>query len=99
MDSQTERLLKELMAKYGNLPIIPEETGKFFYILVSSIKPKNILEIGTCIGYSAIWLAEAAKKHGGKVTTIEIDKEDAGIAIENFRKANLNNISLINGDA
>lgn len=99
MDNNTSRILKQLEVKYGNLPIIPEETGKFFHILVSSIRPKNILEVGTCIGYSAVWLAEASKKYGGNVTTIEIDNENAKIAAENFRNANLSNISIINGDA
>src|SRR3989338_11295753 len=99
MDKHTEKLLKGLENKYTNLPIIPEETGNFFHILVSSIRPKNVLEVGTCIGYSAVWLAEAAQKHGGKVTTIEIDKENAGIAAENFKKANLSNIKIISGDA
>ncbi len=99
MNKNTGELLKQLQLTYSNLPIIPEETGKFFYILVSSIKPKNILEVGACIGYSTIWLAEAAQKHGGKVTTIEIDKGNAEIAVENFRKADLLNINIISGDA
>ena len=36
-------------------------------------KYKNILEIGTSTGHSTIWLAWAASKSGGKVTTLEID--------------------------
>ena len=99
MNKQIEELLKLLEKKYGNLPLIPQETGKFFYILVSSIKPKSIVEVGTCIGYSTIWLAEAAKTHRGEITTIEIDRENAEIAVKNFKKASLSNIKLINGDA
>ncbi|MBI2130579.1 O-methyltransferase [Candidatus Woesearchaeota archaeon] len=99
MHQRTEELLKRLELKFRSLPIIPLETGNFLHILVSSARPKNILEVGTCIGYSAIWLAEAAGQHGGKVTTIEIDGNNAKIAIENFRNAKLDNITIINGDA
>jgi len=99
MDKATEQLLKELEIKYNHLPIIPPETGKFFHILVASLKPKRILEVGTCIGYSTIWLADASKSNDGHITTIEISEENANIALENFKKANLTSIRLVQGDA
>ena len=36
---------------------------------------KKILEIGTSTGYSTLWLADAAKVTGAKVTTLEIDEK------------------------
>ena len=99
MNRLTSELLKTLEKKYNHLPIIPPETGKFFHILVSSTKPKNILEVGACIGYSTIWLADASKSHNGKITTIEISNENARIALENIKEANLANIILIQGNA
>ena len=78
---------------------ISADTGKFFSILVKITKPKDILEIGTSNGYSTIWLASAAKGNKGKVTTIEINESKAKMALENFKRSNLQNIKIIYGDA
>ena len=78
---------------------IPAETGKFFYNLILISKAKNILEVGTSNGYSTIWLAEAAKQNKGKVTTIEISEFKVKMAKENFKRAKLKNIKIIQGDA
>lgn len=48
--------------------------GRLLKMLVSMIKPKNILEVGTFSGYSAICMAEALEE-GGKVWTFEINDE------------------------
>ena len=79
---------------------ISADTGKFLHNLVIASKSKNILEIGTSNGYSAIWLGEAVKKNNGKVTTIEISESKVKMAKENFKRANLDKtIKIINGDA
>jgi predicted O-methyltransferase YrrM len=51
----------------------------------------RILEIGTSTGHSTIWLAWAASKTGGKVTTIEIDEDRRRQAVANLTEAGLNN--------
>ena len=48
--------------------------GRLLKMLVSMIRPKNILEVGTFSGYSAICMAEGLDK-GGKVWTFEINDE------------------------
>ncbi len=48
------------------------ETGRLINILARSLKAPNIVEIGTSYGYSTIWLAEAARAAGGRVTTMEL---------------------------
>lgn len=48
--------------------------GRLLKMLVKMIRPKNILEIGTFAGYSAICLAEGLEE-GGKVYTFEINDE------------------------
>ena len=79
---------------------IPADTGKFLYNLVLISKAKNILEVGTSNGYSTIWLAEAARKNKGKVTTIEISESKVKMAKENFKRAKLDKlIKIIHGDA
>ncbi len=68
---------------------VPYEDGKVLYDFVLGRGFRNILEIGTSTGHSTIWLAWAAAKTGGKVTTIEIDKGRYEEALSNFRKAGL----------
>jgi predicted O-methyltransferase YrrM len=41
------------------------------YDLVLKYKPATILEVGTSLGYSTIWIAEAARQYGGKIITLE----------------------------
>ena len=102
MNEKIAKLLNEL-GQFGaahSCYNIPPETGKFFSILIKTAKSKNILEIGACNGYSAIWLAEAAKENKGKVTTIEISDSKVKMAMEHFKKAKLNKmIKIIHGDA
>jgi caffeoyl-CoA O-methyltransferase len=79
---------------------IPREEGKFLNLLVKAIKPRNILEIGTSLGYSTVWLGLAAKQTGAKVTTVEYDHGKAAAAAENFKRAGLSEtIRIIEGDA
>ena len=64
-------------------------TGEFLHMLLKTQGGKNILEIGTSVGYSTIWLAEAARVNGGRVTTIECVATKQAQAIENIRRAGL----------
>ena len=66
---------------------VPYEDGKILHDLVVQNGFKNVLEIGTSTGHSAIWLAWAVSKTGGRVITIEIDRKRYERALENFRKA------------
>lgn len=56
-----------------------------FFVLVQ--KAKTILELGTSIGFSTIWLALGAKEVSGHVYTTEIFSEKAEIAKQNFQRA------------
>ena len=78
---------------------ITEDTGKFFNLIIKAAKYKEILEIGTSVGYSTIWLAEAAAVHGGRVTTIEYSTRKIQRARKNFLEAGLSNINVIQGSA
>lgn len=68
---------------------IPEADGKVLYDLVIKNDYKRALEIGTSTGHSAIWIAWALSKTGGKLITIEIDEERHKKAVENFNEAGL----------
>jgi len=68
---------------------VPEADGKLLFDLVVKNKYKNILEIGTSTGHSTTWLAWAASKTGGKVTTLEIDPERRAQALANLEASGL----------
>jgi len=53
---------------------VPYEDGKVLYNLIIKGGYKSALEIGTSTGHSAIWIAWALSKTGGKLITIEIDE-------------------------
>jgi predicted O-methyltransferase YrrM len=85
--------------KENGIPIIGPTVGRFLHLLVIITKPRSILEIGTAIGYSTIWLASALS-HSGTLTTIEIEQEAIKIARENVKKAGLSKkVNLLFGDA
>lgn len=92
--------LKELenFAREENIPIIPHETVAYFRFLMETLQPKNILEIGTAIGFSALLMAEHAPN--AKITTIDRNPEMIGFAKENFAKFDSRKqITLLEGDA
>lgn len=92
--------LKELenFAREENIPIIPHETVAYFRFLMETIQPKNILEIGTAIGFSALLMAQHAPN--AKIKTIDRNPEMIGFAKENFAKFDSRKqITLLEGDA
>lgn len=68
---------------------VPERDGKYLYDLIIEKGYKNALEIGTSTGHSAIWIAWALSKTGGKLITIEIDEGIYNRAKANFEAAGL----------
>lgn len=68
---------------------VPVSDGKVLYDLVIKNKYKNALEIGTSTGHSAIWIAWALSKTGGKLVTVEIDEPTYKTALKNFKEAGL----------
>ncbi|MFN5460655.1 MAG: O-methyltransferase [Bacteroidota bacterium] len=73
--------------------------GNLLTFISKLIKPKNILEIGTFTGYSAICLAKGLAENG-KLTTIDANPEIESIARKYFEKSGLQNkINLLIGNA
>lgn len=86
-------------ANERGVPIIPHETVVFMQFLLGQIKPKNILEIGTAIGFSSSLMAQYAAKDA-HVTTI--DRFDVMIrnAKETYKRlGNEKQITLLEGQA
>ena len=71
---------------------IDRNTANFLNMLIKIHNSKNALEIGTSNGYSGIWLADALKHTGGKLTTIEFWDKRRSVAMDNFKKCGLDDI-------
>jgi predicted O-methyltransferase YrrM len=81
------------------LPLVDAEVGAFLQVLATSIGASRVLEIGTAIGYSGIWLARALPPDG-MLLTMEMSEERAKEARENFARAGVaERVSVIVGDA
>lgn len=77
-----------------------EEDGRFLRVLTEAVNAQHVVEIGTSNGYSGIWFCLALQGTGGKLTTFEINAGRAALALENFKRAGVDNrVTLIEGDA
>ena len=68
------------------LPLVDAEVGALLRVLATAANATRILEIGTAIGYSGVWLASALPP-GGTLLTMEMDVERAKQARDNFVRA------------
>lgn len=100
--SKASQVLRRLekMADKQFVPSIGPIKGKIITGIIQKYKPRNILEVGTLYGYSAILMADTLNGANGKVITIEIDKPIADIARKNIADADLTDkIDVIVGNA
>ena len=82
-----------------NLPLVDAEVGALLRTLAMAAGATRILEIGTAIGYSGIWLA-GALPDGGSLLTMEMNADRAREARNNFERAGLaDRVNVIVGDA
>jgi predicted O-methyltransferase YrrM len=100
MDPELGRLLKEIeefgtahdtkvKSHFEQMLCVTPDTGSFLYIMTRAVKAGKVLEIGTSIGYSTLWIADAVRAVEGIVTTVEISEKKANIARKNFERSNL----------
>ncbi len=90
----------EIIAESKHIPIVGPMIGRLLHIIAIASNTKHVLEFGTAIGYSAIWLGLAVKPNNGKVMTIEINSDLASEAVKNIRRAGLENtIKVVNGNS
>ena len=74
----------------------PPKLAQLLYRLVSDRQPRNIIELGTCLGITTLYLQKAAPN--AKVYTLEGCPETAQIAKETFKKDGTNAVELITGN-
>lgn len=87
----------EAYAIKTQVPIIRKEMQSFMKTMLVMNKPKQILEVGTAIGFSALLMSEFTDGH---ITTIENYDKRIPIARDNFKKYHKEDqITLLEGDA
>jgi caffeoyl-CoA O-methyltransferase len=88
LDEKVKKFLAGQRSRWADWNV-PEVDGKVLYDLIVKNNYQKAVEIGTSTGHSAIWIAWALSKTGGKLITIEIDEGRYKTALENFKKAGL----------
>lgn len=99
-NSQITEIIKQDEEINGIQPSIGMETGKLLGLLIRSTNSKRVLEFGTCLGYSTVWIAQALKETGGRLISVEYRKDLYEITKRNIELAGLSEVvELILGDA
>lgn len=106
MDGRAAAVLDRLYAddasqRAANLPSaqrtrnVDHETGHWLALLVRATAAREIVEIGSSNGVSTVWLAAAAREHGGRVTGTEILPARAAEANANLAAAGLADVARV----
>lgn len=99
LPGNNENLKKmEKYAQENHVPIVEPEVAQLLKLQVKIKKPKNILELGTAIGYSALVMAEASEN--SYIRSIERRADMIQLAEENIAKTKYKDrIKILQGDA
>lgn len=100
-DKGSSHILNEIEreAIKGEVPVIRRATQSLLRYLMAAHGPREILEVGTAVGFSALFMCEYGPKNC-HVTTIEKYEKRIPAARENFRRAGREKqITLLEGDA
>jgi predicted O-methyltransferase YrrM len=74
--------------------------GRLLRIFAETAVAKNVVEIGTSNGYSALWICLGLRSTGGRLTTFEIDPNTASLSRANFKRAGVDHlVTIVEGDA
>ena len=97
---QISAIDEQYRTKERLVPHIGPEVGTILGLIIRAINAKRVIEFGTCIGYSTVWLAEAVRATGGTLIGIELNEDFFNQAVKNVDKAGLSKyVELIHGDA
>jgi len=98
MNETVSEKLIELQKTHADFWNISPEVGQLLNTIILAAGYKNILELGTSNGYSAIWEALALEKTGGQLITLEFSEERAALAEKNLKDCNLKEyVTIIQG--
>jgi predicted O-methyltransferase YrrM len=92
---------------YGRLPdedeirpwSIPASSGYLLHSLMVLSEAKTVLEIGTSLGYSSLWIASAIEKNGGQLHTCEIFQPKIKLFHKYLKDSQISCVTPIEQDA
>lgn len=90
-----EKVISEVgeQCREERIPMLGPEKAKFVAKCVEEAKPSLIVECGTAIGYSGLWILRVLKKIGtGRLITVEIDAQRAEKARTSFERVGVSDI-------
>lgn len=89
----------ESVAKARSIPIVGPAVARVFRLLAELVSAKRVFELGSAIGYSTLWWAEAVGE-GGQVYYTDSSRANAGEAAGYFHRAGLQQrIHVLEGEA
>lgn len=99
-DADVARVLAEIekLPKPPYRVNIPPEQGRFAQLMVEATRAKRVLEIGGSFGYASLWISRGLRHSGGKLLTIEFDKDRSSEAREYFKTAGVEDIVTLRQD-
>ena len=99
-NSIIDRIEKESVGRDDIQPFVEPETGKFLSFIIKLTNASTVLELGTGLGNSSIWMGEALKEKNGKLFTIDNHPRTRGEAAKNISDSGLDNIvTMLFGNA
>jgi len=94
--SKRSRAPRRKVSTIAKNTLITPKFGKLLFYLVEHYNCNTILELGTSLGISTLYLAGA--KHDSRIITLEGSPEIAAFAKQNFEKVHINNIEILTGE-
>lgn len=76
----------------------PARFGRLLFRLIRHVKAATIIDLGTSLGLTTAYLAEAARPHGGRVLTFEGCPQTAAVARRNFEQLGSQNVMVVVGN-
>ena len=76
----------------------PARFGRLLLRLVQRFEAKTVVDLGTSLGLTTAYMAEATKSYGGHVTTFEGCAETAAVARQNFEQLGQKNVTIVVGN-
>ena len=95
-DSHVNTDRKKKISATARHALKPPKLAQLLYRLTNDLSPRTIIELGTCLGVTTLYLQKAAPQ--AKIYTLEGCLQTACVAKEVFRKAGLNEIELTTGN-
>jgi predicted O-methyltransferase YrrM len=103
MDNELEALLEEVRLhgrahdadvaeRLQRLRNVEADSARVLAVLARAVGARRLLEIGTSNGYSTLWLADAVRSVGGRMTTVDIDASRTAMAARNLQRAGLSHL-------